>query len=719
MSLVNHLIASLLTECLSDRTWKSRLKQWNARKCDQIDASSTAADLPSAATTPSAFTPSASFNFPISTPTSHYDNSTRLGPLAPLQSTESLPNGNFEPLAEDQHIPRGDSPLLGEFFPQPTLPDDIEMLDSNAHDEVPDEQDFQLPIQQTLSTGQAQDSESTYSPAEAQAPTWMTSAAQGPKNSLPIGVALRDRTNLRRNLSQKAYPLDRPDSFRSNDSGYHTASNRGSVMTLASSGSSLFRAGSVSRPGIEAHDNAYPVNSNAGHSSLQHEFHTNKPYSNSRLATHDNGGPITEELSFEDTNYVYFPPHAAPSRCIFARHQPYNKTLAVQDGCPHCGANRFHYLASVAITLNFEELKIQLKALKHHKPNINDCDMFGNSPLHFLASCRPRLDHIQAFRQAGANLHIRNHHNETFLHVLNIHALGQDLHSVLQLYARNVDSPRRTLFLRRRSHDSKSILHCLAAQKPDSNTTPVIVDWFQSMEVNIQARDNQGLTPLDYLFSNPTPPPVMNQRPISDRSQNVHELQIKNQEMERVIHNCLSDPFLEDAEGHNALICLAYTVMPPRMRFDLLDSCIARGVDLDHFDKQGKTPIHAFILKPRFSGGYREDDELTAAFVAKLIHAGANINLRDHHGETPLHFAAKWGHDFCTRLLLHHGADPNAVNVRGRSVIQEATGWLDQNDPDLYGRIKLCIALVGARGGRDDPPDDAAMQHMRQQSMRF
>ncbi|KAL9618937.1 MAG: hypothetical protein Q9160_006401 [Pyrenula sp. 1 TL-2023] len=684
----------------SDRTWKSRLKQWGCRKRDHVDSPSTVTDLPSTATTPSPFTPSA-FNFSIPTPTSQYDHSTRLGPLVP-ETKNDMESGELNAASESQTVLRGDSPILGAFSTPLAMPQDVEMLDVDSQDNMREEQeDISLPIQATLSQTAHQNSTPTPIPAEVPRSSWTRSPSQETMSSLPSAGPTRDNTDLRRNISIKAYLFNRrPDSYRSVDSG----------------GSSLFRFGSVSGSNSEAGDKSGPSASKPAHTTFKLENIFNRSPSRNQIA--DNTvEAITEEHTSQDAGYEYFPPHAAPSRCIFARHQPYNKLLSVQDGCPHCGANRFHYLASIAAGMRVDELSIQLRALKHYTPTVNDSDMFGNTPLHFLASSRPQLGHILAFRQAGALTYAANHHNETFLHVLNPHALGRDIQMVLQLYSKQINSSKRILFHRLRNHDGQSILHRLAAQKPDSTQVPIIWEWFKNMQTNVGARDKDGLTPYDYYSSKPKPsPPPKQSRPISDGSQSVQQLQRKNMEMQKIVDNCSANPFCEDLDGHNALLCLAYMVMPARMRFGMIDDCITYGVDLDHFDIHGKTPIHAFIFKERSSNGRPEDDKTTASYVEKLINAGANVNVRDRDGETPLHFATKWGHDVCTKLLLQHGADPNAVNNRRRSIIQEAESWLDPTEPDVFGRIKVSVALVRASGGRDDL-DDTTQQQMRQQNM--
>lgn len=48
------------------------------------------------------------------------------------------------------------------------------------------------------------------------------------------------------------------------------------------------------------------------------------------------------------------------------------------------------------------------------------------------------------------------------------------------------------------------------------------------------------------------------------------------------------------------------------------------------------------------------------------------VNQTDSSGQTPLHIAADLGHRICVELLLLHGANPNAVDNDGTSVLQTA-----------------------------------------------
>jgi len=51
--------------------------------------------------------------------------------------------------------------------------------------------------------------------------------------------------------------------------------------------------------------------------------------------------------------------------------------------------------------------------------------------------------------------------------------------------------------------------------------------------------------------------------------------------------------------------------------------------------------------------------------VARLLAAGANPNVKDLDGKTPLHIAAEQCNADIAELLLKHGADPNARDEHG------------------------------------------------------
>lgn len=56
----------------------------------------------------------------------------------------------------------------------------------------------------------------------------------------------------------------------------------------------------------------------------------------------------------------------------------------------------------------------------------------------------------------------------------------------------------------------------------------------------------------------------------------------------------------------------------------------------------------------------------------KLLHDGSDINCRNRFGDTPLHFAAHYGHEVLTKVLLVLKADPNVKNIYGDTPLHNA-----------------------------------------------
>jgi ankyrin repeat protein len=58
--------------------------------------------------------------------------------------------------------------------------------------------------------------------------------------------------------------------------------------------------------------------------------------------------------------------------------------------------------------------------------------------------------------------------------------------------------------------------------------------------------------------------------------------------------------------------------------------------------------------------------------VRDMLTAGANVNMKDEHGNTPLIEAARNGHDDVVRTLLAAGADPKLTNEDGKTALMLA-----------------------------------------------
>jgi len=121
------------------------------------------------------------------------------------------------------------------------------------------------------------------------------------------------------------------------------------------------------------------------------------------------------------------------------------------------------------------------------------------------------------------------------------------------------------------------------------------------------------------------------------------------------------------------------------------------------YDKQGITPFMAFIIHRREG----EDDDLTTKIYQRLFDAGADVDRRDRHGESPLHIAVKIGNRVATNFLLSHGANVHARTSNGTGImtlgLKHSSSSKAAKDEILYAQIQLCTSLIGDRGAVSAP----------------
>ena len=80
---------------------------------------------------------------------------------------------------------------------------------------------------------------------------------------------------------------------------------------------------------------------------------------------------------------------------------------------------------------------------------------------------------------------------------------------------------------------------------------------------------------------------------------------------------------------------------------------LADGADVNVKDKDGGTPLSY--------AAFHGQTEIVELLIAK----GADVNAKNKYGVTPLHFAAGYGRKETVELLIAKGADVNAKVVSG------------------------------------------------------
>ena len=100
-------------------------------------------------------------------------------------------------------------------------------------------------------------------------------------------------------------------------------------------------------------------------------------------------------------------------------------------------------------------------------------------------------------------------------------------------------------------------------------------------------------------------------------------------------------------------------------RTETLDYLIADRVDMDEADHEGKTALHK-LGKIAFANYHPQTDFIVAK---KVLAADANVNARDNKNRVPIMAAAAEGCGPLVRLYSDAGADWDAVDIDGKTVL--------------------------------------------------
>ncbi|KAF7551519.1 hypothetical protein G7Z17_g4950 [Cylindrodendrum hubeiense] len=363
-------------------------------------------------------------------------------------------------------------------------------------------------------------------------------------------------------------------------------------------------------------------------------------------------------------------------------------------------------------------------------------DGFGNSVLHFLAA-RGSIRYLAQLVNSdicGPMLNGRNTAGQTFLHVLHRSCFLNPmiLFELLTLVS------QKGVDINARDHYGRTLFHLLLADDDARNTfdqLAAIYDLSKFMKRDafnvtpgFQVAPTMGINRIYTQRMDLDPPPSESQFTFTPEIY-PNDAVAKESELVAFVNSATARPNEEFSDGRNGLHCLAAATLSyssilkkygfdttdqkrkknegPRdldssteklnLRLQLLDGLLQAGVDPNHYDSEGNTPLMAFAAQLPEDDDYKIGPEI----LIRLINKGAEVNARNRAGETALHVAVRCGRKLAMRTLVRHLANVHARDAAGRSMLQvtdvKMRGSRGYN-PKEYAHFEACRAWLSGKG---------------------
>ncbi|XP_065193048.1 ankyrin repeat, PH and SEC7 domain containing protein secG-like [Sycon ciliatum] len=172
----------------------------------------------------------------------------------------------------------------------------------------------------------------------------------------------------------------------------------------------------------------------------------------------------------------------------------------------------------------------------------------------------------------------------------------------------------------------------------------------------------------------------------------------------------LKAEILEDGVLKEEIKCHTGTRGDPLLARLLKDACshnatsvvkfLASTVDkhmLNHLGYYSFTLSTGVLIEHYGCALHEAVDRHSVKCLQYLLDAGADTNVTDHRGKTPLHFASERGHIDCMRHLLDSKANPNQPDERGKTPLQYASE---------LGHIDCMRHLLDSKANPNQPDKD-------------
>lgn len=346
--------------------------------------------------------------------------------------------------------------------------------------------------------------------------------------------------------------------------------------------------------------------------------------------------------------------------------------------------------------------------------NINACNNYGNTPLHYAAWASD-FDSFKALRENGAILDIKNTQGQTPLQYA---CMGGNLEIFKYCVSNGID-------VNAKIDDGSSIMHWAAY-----GGNIEIFKYLESKGIDANIKDKDGSPPLFWAASGKRQEMV--KYLIGEKKSDINQSDNKgNTPLSSAIQAGsleISQYLLEKGaninqklEDNKTLLMFAAQANNP----DLIQLLIDKGCDVNAFDDFGSTAlinacghgnfesVKALIKNSaKLNPGLCKRETCTnsghtplhaASFwypeiVEYLLEKGADVNVKNLEGETPLHYAVGSDSTRIVAILCENGANVNLKNKQGVTPVVKAVQRQKSDALDIMLKYKADLSIADNDG---------------------
>lgn len=382
--------------------------------------------------------------------------------------------------------------------------------------------------------------------------------------------------------------------------------------------------------------------------------------------------------------------------------------------------------------------------------DLNFCDCFGNTILHFLAARAHPIILIRTIFDHPELLRILNTSGQSFIHCLSKSWYEGDL-AFLRFLLRHLESicepdfnnnnktstrtqDEGTFDIYAKDVFGRSIFHLMCEMIPDETDEDILRELSAPFEpTSYRTRDAFGPFPSEKI---PRLLRVERRSSFTGRESVSVASSIGYQaQLQQTIDKAYMNKDVEIQGGKNALHCAAGVVLSPeslsqkipnvtaerylfdkkmqgpksstksqdldsserfyKKREDIVKDLVELKVDAKAYDDNGDTVLMYFVAQLP-----EDDDRKTPVNILKsIIDSGVDIQARNRSGETALHVAVRLGKKLAMKTLVNMGANVHAMDFKGQTPLKLLATCMQGARSDIvtYAHQEACYSWLSGQ----------------------